>query len=276
MAFKIAKFKDRLAEALKIRGMLPIDLSKKAGIDKASISQWLSGLYEAKQAGVYKVAEVLDVNDSWLMGLDVPMERSTNSSKMVLGVRMAVARKIKGLTQAELAEKLNSPAVAILEYESGKRRPDVDTLKEIAKILGVDVNTLISVDEYQDEYELITDVLKSARIRIEPSGRCGDGGSDTDLYQVYDQNDEVKIEITYSKLAKTVLKVLAKAEVNKEDYIQRLLHEELFGRKIRYARSEDLTLPEYTHIKKYRVCDDDGKTHVDYILDREYSRALKK
>ena len=39
---------------------------------------------------------------------------------------------------------------------------------------------------------------------------------------------------------------------------------------------KDLTLPEYTHIKKYRVCDDDGKTHVDYILDREYSRALKK
>ena len=39
---------------------------------------------------------------------------------------------------------------------------------------------------------------------------------------------------------------------------------------------KDLTIHEYTHIKKYRVCDDDGKTHVDYILDREYSRALKK
>ena len=38
---------------------------------------------------------------------------------------------------------------------------------------------------------------------------------------------------------------------------------------------KDLTNPEFDHIKKYRACDDDGKKHVDYVLDREYSRARK-
>ena len=35
---------------------------------------------------------------------------------------------------------------------------------------------------------------------------------------------------------------------------------------------DDLTVPEYNHIQRYRTLDDDGKSAVDYILDREYSR----
>jgi len=118
---RIESFAKRLRDGLEIRGMKPIDLSKKTGISESSISQWLKGTHEAKQTGVYKAAIALEVHVAWLMGYDVTMD-------------------------------------------------------------GVAVG----------------------------------------------------------------------------------------------ARSDDLTLPEYTHIKKYRVCDDDGKTHVDYILDREYSRALKK
>jgi len=38
---------------------------------------------------------------------------------------------------------------------------------------------------------------------------------------------------------------------------------------------KDLTEPELTHIKKYRACDADGKKHVDYILNREYSRVCE-
>ena len=66
----------RLREALSARNMLPIELSRLSGIGKSAISQYLSGKVTPKQDKIYKLAQVLKVNESWLMGYDVPMEPS--------------------------------------------------------------------------------------------------------------------------------------------------------------------------------------------------------
>ena len=66
----------RLREALTARNMLPIELSRLSGIGKSAIGQYLSGKVTPKQDKVYKLAQVLKVNESWLMGYDVPMEQS--------------------------------------------------------------------------------------------------------------------------------------------------------------------------------------------------------
>lgn len=41
-------FKNRLNQALEIRGMKPIELSNRTGLSKARISQYTNGVYEAK------------------------------------------------------------------------------------------------------------------------------------------------------------------------------------------------------------------------------------
>lgn len=69
-------FLNRLNTAMRIRNIKPIELSKKTGIDKSKISSYMSGRYKAKQDGVYLLAQALSVNEAWLMGLDVPMERT--------------------------------------------------------------------------------------------------------------------------------------------------------------------------------------------------------
>ncbi len=66
---------DRLNEALNIRGMKPIELSEKTGIDKGSISSYLSGRYLPKSKNIYKIATILNVDPTWLLGYDVPMEK---------------------------------------------------------------------------------------------------------------------------------------------------------------------------------------------------------
>ena len=66
----------RLREALSARNMLPIELSRLSGIGKSAISQYLSGKVTPKQDKIYKLAQALKVNESWLMGYDVPMEQS--------------------------------------------------------------------------------------------------------------------------------------------------------------------------------------------------------
>ena len=69
-------FADRLKKAMELRNMKASELSERAQIPKSAISQYLSGLYEAKQKSIFKLAKILNVSEGWLMGLDVPMERN--------------------------------------------------------------------------------------------------------------------------------------------------------------------------------------------------------
>jgi len=69
-------FASRLAIALRDKNIKPVDLANKTGVDKSSISHYLSSKYEPKNDKLLKIAEVLDVNELWLMGYDVPKERT--------------------------------------------------------------------------------------------------------------------------------------------------------------------------------------------------------
>ena len=75
-------FSKRLKEAMRIRNMNQAELSQKSGISKSSLSEYLKGKYEAKQTGLFNLAKALDVNEVWLMGEDVPMDRSYGRSKV--------------------------------------------------------------------------------------------------------------------------------------------------------------------------------------------------
>lgn len=62
---------DRLNEALNEANMTAQELSKKSGVNKASISQYRHGTYKPSNISSGKMGEVLGVNPLWLMGYDV-------------------------------------------------------------------------------------------------------------------------------------------------------------------------------------------------------------
>lgn len=68
-------FEKRLKEALELREMSQTELSKKTGISKAALSQYMKGLYRAKQDRVELLANALNVSEAWLMGYDVPITK---------------------------------------------------------------------------------------------------------------------------------------------------------------------------------------------------------
>lgn len=72
-------FQNRLVFAMNSKGVKAAELSKQTGLSKAQISQYVNGIYEAKQIALYKLAVALDVSEAWLMGQDVPMERGTST-----------------------------------------------------------------------------------------------------------------------------------------------------------------------------------------------------
>ena len=75
-------FNTRLRIAMDYKNIKPADLSKMTGIGKSSISQWLSGKYSAKQDKIFLVANALNINPSWLIGADVPMNDETTLDRI--------------------------------------------------------------------------------------------------------------------------------------------------------------------------------------------------
>lgn len=73
-------FCERLAEAMKMKGVKASELAERSGLSKARISQYLNGVYVPKSKGTYAIAKALDISETWLMGYDTPMERATPSS----------------------------------------------------------------------------------------------------------------------------------------------------------------------------------------------------
>jgi len=67
-------FQKRLNDAMAIRNITAAELSRKTGMSKPRISQYVNGTYEAKQEALYLLSSALSVNPVWLMGYDVPME----------------------------------------------------------------------------------------------------------------------------------------------------------------------------------------------------------
>ena len=75
---KKAEIKDRIREAMELRGLTQSELSEKAKIDKGQLSSYLSGKYKPRQKNIEALAKELNVDEAWLMGFDVTIERKDN------------------------------------------------------------------------------------------------------------------------------------------------------------------------------------------------------
>lgn len=69
------KFENRLNEALNMKRMRPAELAQRLGVHRGSVSNWLSGRYKPNSVTTDKIAEILDVSTTWLLGYSVPVKR---------------------------------------------------------------------------------------------------------------------------------------------------------------------------------------------------------
>ncbi len=60
-----------------------------------------------------------------------------------IGKNIRDARDRKGLTQDELAAQLFVTRQTVSNYETGRTRPDIDTIVRLAELLGTDANTIL-------------------------------------------------------------------------------------------------------------------------------------
>lgn len=78
--------------------------------------------------------------------------------QVMIGRFIAERRKEQGLTQSQLAERLNVTDKAISKWETGRGLPDAASMLPLCKLLGITVNDLLSgevvqVENYNKELE---------------------------------------------------------------------------------------------------------------------------
>lgn len=73
--------KERIKQGLEIREITQTQLATKANIDKGQLSSYISGKYKPRQNNIDALAKALNVNEAWLMGFDVPMERVSEKTE---------------------------------------------------------------------------------------------------------------------------------------------------------------------------------------------------
>ena len=86
--------------------------------------------------------------------------------KKTLGMMIAELRKEKGLTQLELAEKMGVTDKAVSKWERDLSCPDINSLPNLAEILGVSVDELMQIKKeaekpMQSVQEIIQMVFKA-------------------------------------------------------------------------------------------------------------------
>lgn len=119
----IAEIKDRLKLALSLREITPKELSEKTKIPKSSISQYMSGYAKPKQDRIFLISNALDINEVWLLGYDVSMEKQITKQNEV-ELTPKDERDIKKDLDS-LMEKLTSKEYGPAAYD-GKEIPEED------------------------------------------------------------------------------------------------------------------------------------------------------
>ncbi len=110
---------------------------------------------------------------------------------ILVGDKIRNLRKAAGMTQEELAERMNVSPQAVSKWENGHCLPETAVLPRLARILGSSIDEILNIGNGEDE----NDASGQMTVIIEPkiirkgeliiAGVSGDGANTSELWQEY-------------------------------------------------------------------------------------------
>ena len=106
--------------------------------------------------------------------------------KEEIGKKIRILRKTRGLTQQQLADKLNVKRATISNYEIGRRSPHIKELEDIAEVLGV------NLDYFGFGGSAAVDLVARAKVLFEDNSISAEEKSKAyrEIMKLYLQNEE--------------------------------------------------------------------------------------
>lgn len=152
--YRPSSFSERLNKALELKHITKAELSRATGISKSSLTRYSKGDWEGKQDAVYAISRALNVNESWLMGYDVPMERvdlddllKYQGEENQSGRTQAKEEMFRlfGTEHSAMSSRLLGDKVAILYYKAMNRQAAPELLGLVNEVEGLDYQELENI-----------------------------------------------------------------------------------------------------------------------------------
>lgn len=161
MSYDYNKFQ-KLCE---IKGVNPNMVAKATGITKSTFTEWKKGTYTPKTEKIRKLAEYFEVNE--LDFSDKDNSTPKFQEVQMLGDNIRKLRELRGLTQEELAKKLNVSRTTMSSWEINRTEPSSGQITQMSKILGCSVSMFFGEEELPEpEVKLKKEEIAEARLRI--------------------------------------------------------------------------------------------------------------
>lgn len=142
-----SKFAKRLALALELREWKPIDLARRTGIPRATISAYLHDKWNAKQDKLYMIGKAMNVNPAWLMGFGDDDQYKWVVDEVIPTMNMIshdypyLDEPISAGTPETFERVSNLPTISIADCYVGKYAGDRNVV--IMKVNGESMNKII-------------------------------------------------------------------------------------------------------------------------------------
>ncbi len=147
-------FKDRLKQIMSERKISQSELSRRTGIGRNSISDYLNGKYEAKQDKVFELAKVLNVNEAWLMGFDISKNRKIQNNDIT-----SIYNKLTPPRQNNVLNYANSQLDE--QNSKGDNIVDINSYKQDKTPVNVNGCVSAGVGERLHDETLFTEMVKA-------------------------------------------------------------------------------------------------------------------
>ncbi len=187
----------RIQKAMELRGLKQTDLVEKTGISKGALSSYISGRYIPKQNNTFLIAKALNVNEAWLMGADVPMERDNYEDQNVLTYYAL---------ESDAEELLKQAGYQIINSES----------TDIITITNPDQEIICALHEYE-LVGIYQSLMKNGTLSAQTL--ITEAASGWEKIDSYIHGREASDEV-YQKLAKNILRFQGKQKDLNEIYLQ--------------------------------------------------------
>jgi len=183
-----------------------------------------------------------------------------------VGALILSLRKEKNMTQKEVADRMNISDKTISKWERGMGCPDVSLLSDLSRILGVNIEKILTGDLEEKD----TDGGKMKHIKFYTCKKCGNvitGTSDAeisccgrklDALLVKPEDEAHKMVVTDSELD---YYVTIEHQMSKEHYISFVAfvgYDRLMLTRLYPEQNAELRIPKMQRGKLYVYCSEHG------------------
>ncbi len=196
----VSNFATRLNEAINLKNIKPAEIVRrseklyKSGkinkpLTKPLLSHYLKGTYEAKQDNLFALSMILNIDEAWLMGYDVPMKKNDDY----------ILRKIGAIPLSDI-ETTKIPILGVVKagYDYLAEENIIDYIS--FKVNGADKENYYALNVVGDSMEPLFDDGDTIIVHKQDDFDNGDNcvvlinGNEATIKKVYKGTTGIKLE----------------------------------------------------------------------------------